>query len=100
MEKLIAQMQAVLLAVSTILPITPAKHRAALAGALDTIAAALKVGELAAGAAEDLAAKFAALRVETEQMAEIGEAEMEAAFARVTAASAAFRAAFAQSSAF
>jgi hypothetical protein len=32
-------------------------------------------------------------------MAEVGEAEMEAAFARVAAASAAFRAAFAQSSA-
>ncbi len=97
MEKLISQMQAVLTVVSTVLPLTPAKHRATLASALDAIAAALQLGGLAAASAEDLAAKFAALRAEAESMARVGEAEMEAAFERVRAASLAFRAAFAQS---
>ncbi|MEJ0022122.1 MAG: hypothetical protein WDN76_00770 [Alphaproteobacteria bacterium] len=75
MEKLISQMQAVLTVVSTVLPLTPAKHRATLASALDAIAAALQLGGLAAASAEDLAAKFAALRAEAESMARVGEAE-------------------------
>jgi hypothetical protein len=96
MEKLISQMQSVLTLVSAILPITPARHRAVLAGALDAIAAALHLGELAAARVDELAERFAVLRTETEAMVHVGEAEMEAAFDRVRAASTAFRAAFAQ----
>jgi uncharacterized small protein (DUF1192 family) len=98
MEKLISQMQSVLAVVSAILPITPAKHHAVLAGALDAVASALQLGELAAASVDELAERFAILRAETEAMARVGEAEMEAAFDRVRAASTAFRAAFAQAS--
>lgn len=96
MEKLIPPMQALLTALTTILPLAPARNRAAIADVLETVAVALRLGELAAGAADDLAAKFAALRAETEAMTEIGEAELAAAFDRVRAASSAFRAAYAQ----
>jgi hypothetical protein len=98
MEKLIAQIQAMLTFVSVILPVAPEKHRVALAGALDAIATVLRFGEIAAAGADELAERFAVLRAETEAMAQVGEAEMEAAFERVQAASSAFRAAFAQSS--
>jgi hypothetical protein len=97
MEKLISQMQAVLSVLTTILPLAPAKNRTAIADALEAVAAALKLGDVAVAAASDLAEKFAVLRAETEAMTQVGEADLEAAFERVRAASMAFRAAYAQS---
>lgn len=97
MEKLISQMQAVLTVLTAILPLAPAKNRTAIADALEAVAAALKLGDIAVAAASDLADKFAVLRAETEAMTLVGEGELETAFERVRAASAAFRAAYAQS---
>jgi hypothetical protein len=97
MEKLILQLQAALAVLAALLPLAPAKSRATIAHGLEAIAAALRLGELAAGAAQELAERVAALQTEVAANAEIGEADLEAAFERVRAASAAFRAAFAQS---
>lgn len=97
MEKLILQMQLALTVLAAALPLTPARNRTLIAHGLETIASTLRVGELAAGAAEELADRLAALHVQTASMADVGEADLEAAFERVKAASASFRTAFAQS---
>lgn len=97
MRNFITQAQLLLAALSAVLPLAPAGKRAHLAHVLETIAAALKLGESAAAAGESLATKFAALRSEVEGMAALNEhasvEELEAVFARVRAASADFRAA-------
>ncbi len=97
MEKLILQLQGVLAVLAAALPLVPVSNRASIAAALENIAGALRLGELAMDAAEALAGRFAVLQSEIAATAEIGEAELEAAFDRVRTASAAFRAAFAQS---
>jgi hypothetical protein len=95
MDAFILQIQLLLAALSAVLPLAPARSRAQLGHVLETIAAALKLGEAAAGAAEELAQKFARLHAEVTQMAalstHVSAEELDAAFERVRAASAAFR---------
>jgi hypothetical protein len=87
----ILQVQLLLAALSAVLPLAPEKNRAHLAHVLETIAAALKLGETAAGAGAELATKFAALRSEVEEMAALSTTvsaeQFEAAFERVRVAS-------------
>lgn len=101
MHAFIIQAQLLLGALAAILPLAPAGNRAQLAHVLETIAAALKIGESAMDSAESLAVKFAALRGEVERMAAVtphaSPDELEAAFERVRSASASFRAAYTQS---
>ena len=93
----IMQLQLLLTALSTLLPFAPDKYRARIAEVLDTAAGALAAGGAIAVNLDDLAAKLAAVRAEVEAMAQTGhivtDAELDAAMARVRAASAAFRAA-------
>jgi hypothetical protein len=95
MSGFILQVQLLLAALSAVLPLAPEKNRAQLAHVLETIAAALRLGEVAAGAGAELGARFAALRGEIEQMAaasaEVDLQQLEAAFARVRVASVALR---------
>jgi hypothetical protein len=96
MHGFILQIQLLLSALSAVLPLAPVNKRAQLAQILQTIASALALGEAAAETSKDLAVKFAALRAEIEHVAALSASaradELEAAFERVRAASAAFRA--------
>lgn len=98
MHGFVIQVQLLLAALSAVLPLAPARNRAQLAHVLETIAAALKLGETALDSAESLASKFASLRGEVERMAALSPHaspdELEAAFERVRSASATFRAAY------
>jgi hypothetical protein len=97
MSNFLAQVQLVLAALGAFLPLIPDKSRAAAANILNGLADALTLATHASADFDDLAAKLKALRGEVEAMAasgaEASEDEIEAAFARVSAASAAFRAA-------
>ncbi len=101
MQGFILQVQLLLAALSAVLPLAPAGNRAHLAHVLETIAAALKLGQSAVEAGDNLAANFAALRGEVERMAALSAHaspdELETAFERVRSASAAFRSAYTQS---
>ena len=91
----IMQLQLLLTALSTLLPFAPEKYRARIAEVLDAAARALAAGSSVAANLDDLAAKLAAVRAEVEAMAQGGhvvtDVELDAAMARVRAASAAFR---------
>lgn len=97
MLNLILQLQLLLAALSAFLPLVPEAQRNRAAEILDLAAKALATGESIAANVDDLAVKLAAVRAEVEAMAatgrEVSEAELDAAVARVRAASAGFRAA-------
>jgi hypothetical protein len=97
MLNLLLQLQLLLAALSAFLPLLPQEHRVRAAEILDVAAKALAVGGAVAANVDDLAVKLAAIRAEVEAMAARGETvsieQLDAAMARVRAASAAFRAA-------
>lgn len=99
MSSLILQLQLLLGALSALLPLVPAATRVSLGGILDIAAKVLSIGEAASNDLTDLAQKLAAIRAEVEAMAASGHdatpEELDAAAARVRAASDAFHAAFA-----
>lgn len=99
MFNLVLQLQLLLAALSAFLPLVPDEHRIRAAEIIDMAAKALAAGSIIAGNVDDLAVKLAAVRAEVESMAAAGrvvsEAELDAAMARVRAASATFRAALA-----
>jgi len=71
------------------------KPAARIAGLFDLAGQALRIGDHAAAQADDLALKLAAIRADVETMAATGKPvtpdRIDEAFARVTAASRAFR---------
>jgi hypothetical protein len=97
MLNLVLQLQLLLAALSAVLPLVPDAHRARAGEILDVAAKVLAAGGSVAGNVDDLAQKLASIRAEVEAMAAAGrtvsESELDAAMARVRAASAAFRAA-------
>jgi len=97
MHTILLQVQLLLAAVSAVLPLIPAQHRNRAAELLDLAARALAAGSVVAANADDLARKLADVRAEVEAIAASGRSvtaeELEAAMARVRAASATFRAA-------
>jgi len=97
MSSVILQLQLLLGALSALLPLVPVATRAGLGAILDVAAKALSIGEAAASDLTDLARKLAAVRAEVEAMADAGRdatpEELDAAIARVHAASDAFHAA-------
>ena len=100
MLNLILQVQMLLAALSAFLPLVPEAQRTRAAAILDLAAQALAAGGAVATNVDDLAKKLAGVRAEVEAMAASGrvvtDAEMEAALAHVRTASAAFRAALAE----
>ncbi|HYD89236.1 MAG TPA: hypothetical protein VEA80_17285 [Vitreimonas sp.] len=100
MSKLILQVQLLLAALSALLPLVPEEHRSRAAELLDLAARALAFGGVVTTNLDDLALKLAAVRADVEAMAAAGRAvsaeEMDAALARVRAASAGFREALAE----
>jgi hypothetical protein len=101
MQTFIIQVQLLLAALSAVLPLAPEGNRAQLAHVLESVAAALKLGESALHSAESLAAKLSALRREVERMAAVSPhasaEDLESVFERVRNASTEFRAAYAES---
>ncbi len=97
MLNMILQLQMLLAALSAFLPLVPGDQRSRASEILDVAANALTAGASVATNLDDLAAKLAAIRAEVETMAAAGRqvtgAELDAAMARVRAASAAFRSA-------
>ena len=100
MTKLVLQVQLLLAALSALLPLVPAAHRGRIAEILQAAAGALSFGGALADNFDDLSAKLAGIRAEVEEIAAagrtLGAAELDAAMARVHAASAGFRAALAE----
>lgn len=101
MHNLLLQLQLLLAALSAFLPLVPEDYRVRAGEILDVAARALSAGGAIATNVDDLAVKLAAIRAEVEAMAGSGRAvsaeQLDAAMARVRAASTAFRAALAQS---
>jgi hypothetical protein len=99
MNALILQVQLLLAALSAFLPLVRSESRARAGEILEMAAKVLAAGAAVGGNLDDLAKKLAAVRAEVEAMAAAGRAvtpdELDAAMARVRAASAAFRAALA-----
>jgi hypothetical protein len=97
MLNLMLQLQMLLAALSAFLPLVPADHRARAAEILDVAAKALAAGGSIGANLDDLAVKLSAIRAEVEGIASRGDAisadQLDAAMARVRAASADFRAA-------
>lgn len=97
MHALILQLQLLLAALGALLPLVPEASRAKLAALFELAAQALLLGDRAASAAGDLAHKLARIRADVEAMAAEGRAltpdRIDEAWARVDAASRAFRAA-------
>lgn len=93
----IMQLQLLLAALSTFLPLAPEKHKDKIAEVLEAAAKALAAGGAIAVNVDDLAVKLAAIRAEVEAMVGAGRAvtadELDIAMARVRTASATFRAA-------
>jgi hypothetical protein len=97
MLNMILQLQMLLAALSAFLPLVPGESRTRASEILDIAAKALAAGGSVAANVDDLAVKLASIRAEVETMAKAGRqvtgAELDAAMARVRAASAAFRSA-------
>lgn len=97
MLNLLLQLQLLLAALSAFLPLVPEEHRIRAAEILDVAAKVLGAGGAIASNVDDLAVKLAAIRAEVEAMAVSGRTvsveQLDAAMARVRAASASFRAA-------
>lgn len=93
----IMQLQLLLAALSTFLPLAPSESRERIADVLDAAAKALAASGAIASNIDDLAVKLAAVRAEVEAMVAAGRQvtadELDVAMARVRAASADFRAA-------
>lgn len=91
------QVQLLLGALSALLPLAPETLRERLAGVLDLAAQALRLTQAAARERDDLAEKLRRVRAEIEAIvasgAPITATRLDEAFARVQAASMAFRAA-------
>lgn len=100
MLNLMLQAQLLLAALSAFLPLVPEAKRGRAAEILEVAGRALAAGAGVAANVDDLAAKLAAVRAEVEAMAAAGRSvtdeELDAAMARVRAASSAFRAALAE----
>ncbi len=100
MHAIIVQIQLALGALAALLPLLPGDGREEAARILEAIGRAFAAIDLVAENYDDLALKLKALRAEIEAMAEAGAPAgveaVEAAFARVKAASEAFRAAVAK----
>jgi hypothetical protein len=98
--KLIYQAQLLLATLAALLPLAPLARREQIAAMLELAARAIGAGAALTENAEDAAAKLAALRGELEAMAAsgrpVGIEDMDAALARVHAASAAFRSAISE----
>jgi hypothetical protein len=97
MPNLLLQLQLLLAALSALLPLIPADFRAKAASFLDLAGRALSVSASVAADVSDLADRLADVRAEIEAVAAAGRAvtgdEFDAVMARITTASAAFRAA-------
>jgi hypothetical protein len=97
MTSLIMQLQLLLGVLSALLPLLPAPFRVRVGAVLEAAAGALALGDAVAANAEELAQKLASVRAEIEAMAAshhvVTGDELDAAMARVSAASAAFRSA-------
>ncbi|MFZ2030011.1 MAG: hypothetical protein WAU68_06880 [Vitreimonas sp.] len=95
MSNFLLQLQLLLSVLSTLLPLLPDALRARAGEILDIAGKALSLGDVLSTGAEDLAQKLAAIRAEIEAMAAARHAvtadELDAAMARVSAASAALR---------
>lgn len=95
MLNLLLQLQLLLAALSAFLPLIPEQHRIRAGEILDVAAKVLAAGGSVATNMEDLSAKLAAIRAEVETIAasgrEVSADELDAAMARVRAASSAFR---------
>jgi hypothetical protein len=99
MSAIFAQAHLLLSAVNAILPLIASNSRGRVADILDLVGKALRAGEAVSQEANDLAVKLRAVRSEVEHMIETGRNftpdDLDRAFDRVTAASAAFRTALA-----
>lgn len=97
MLNLMLQLQMLLAALSAFLPLVPTDKRSRAAEILDIAAKALAAGGSVATNLDDLAVKLSAIRAEVEAIAVRGESigadQLDAAMARVRAASADFRSA-------
>lgn len=95
MQKLIFQLQLLLTALGALLPFVPEASRARVAVLFDLAGKALLIGDHAAEHVQDLAEKLARIRVDVEAMASEGRPltadQIDEAWARVDAASRAFR---------
>jgi hypothetical protein len=95
MQAFIIQVQLVLAALSAFLPLMPDSRRGEAGEILNSLGRALTLGSVVAANYDALAIKLKILRAEIEAMADAGTPAtvetIEGAFARVQAASAAFR---------
>lgn len=95
MSSFLLQLQLLLAALSALLPLLPDRLRARAGEILDVAGKALSFDGALSTGAEELAQKLAAVRAEVETMAAarhtVTADELDAAMARVSAASAAFR---------
>jgi len=95
MRSLILQLQLLLAALGALLPLVPQASRARFAEVFDLAAQALRLGERTLAEADDLAGKLARIRADVEAMAAAGRPltpdRLDEAWARVAAASRAFR---------
>jgi hypothetical protein len=95
MLNLMLQLQMLLAALSAFLPLVPEESRERAGEVLNVVGKALSAGGAIAANVDDLAQKLAAIRAEVEAMAAAGRSatpeQLDAAMARVRAASAAFR---------
>lgn len=95
MINLMLQLQMLLAALSAFLPLLPDDSRARAGEVLSIVGRALNVGNSLAANLDDLASKLAAIRAEVEAMASAGRSasteDLDAAMARIRAASVAFR---------
>ena len=95
MPALILQLQLLLAALGALLPLVPDAQRARLGALFELAGKALSLGAAAAPHVDDLARKLARVRADVEAMAAEGRPvspdRLDEAFARVTAASRAFR---------
>lgn len=99
-QPIFVQVQLLLGAVAALLPLAPEAVRGRIASVLDLAAAALRAVQAGAQELEDLTVKLRAVRADIERMVEDGRsvspARLDEAFAKVAAASTAFRAAVAK----
>ena len=97
MSNFLLQLQLLLAALSALLPLLPEALRARAGEILDVAGKALLLGGALSTGADELANKLASIRAEIEAMAaahhDVSADELDTAAARLSAASAAFRAA-------
>jgi hypothetical protein len=100
MANLLVQVQMLVAALSALLPLVPDEHKGRATAILEIAAKALAAAASASANADDLAFKLIAIRDEVDAMVRAGRTvtavDLDAAMARVSAASAALRAALAE----